>query len=282
MSVSVIIPAYKAAETIERALASVAAQTTKPLEAVVVDDGSEDGTFEKALAFREKMNGVDLKVFSQENRGAGAARNRAVEAAAGDWLAFLDADDEWLPEKLTVSMGEIEDKGLSLFAHNYTAVREGRENLVDCRARFEASGEPYAGLYRKGYLATSTVVVSREAVNAACGFDETLATAQDFDLWLKILREGAPFLVGAQALTRYHVTAGSITTHTRRRLDCGLRIARRHAPSGADLRYRILAIHYEAVRAALAQGRWLAALGYLAELPLRLLTSPQSSSKASL
>lgn len=273
MTISVIIPAYKAANTIGRALASVAAQTLKPDEVIVVDDGSEDGTFEAAQAFRERMEGIDLKVINQQNQGAGAARNRAIGKATGEWLAFLDADDEWLPGKLAASMKSIETHSPTLTAHNYTAVDNGVETLVDCAARFREMADPYRGLYRKGFLATSTVMARRDAVLASGGFDETLATAQDFDLWLKVLKESdRAFRVEDDVLTLYHVTPGSITSHTRRRLDCSLRIAGRHAPNRADLRYRIIAVHYEAISAALAQGPALgSALIYALRLPFTLM-----------
>ena len=272
MDISVIIPAYRAAETIERALTSVAAQTLKPREVVVVDDGSGDGTFEAAQAFQDQMAGIDLKVFQQENQGAGAARNRAIGEASGTWVAFLDADDEWLPEKLAVSMATIEAHDLQLVAHNYVSVVADEQILVDCAQRFDVAADPYRGLYRKGFLATSTVVVRRDAVLSAGGFDESLRTAQDFDLWLKILHNpAATFCVVPDALTRYHITPGSITSLTKRRLDCGLVIARRHAPALSDLLYRITAIHYEAVRAAVARRQPVEALGYLFQLLIRLL-----------
>ena len=87
--VSVIIPAYRAARTIGRALASVAAQSLKPMEAVLVDDGSDDGTAEIAIGLAAEMNGVRLKVIQQNNMGPGAARNRALDEARCSWAAFL-------------------------------------------------------------------------------------------------------------------------------------------------------------------------------------------------
>lgn len=263
MGISVIIPAYRAVHTIERALRSVAKQTLRPDEVIVVDDGSADGTFDAASSFKDKMNGVPLKIIQQENLGAGAARNRAINEAACDWLAFLDADDEWLPEKLDISMAEIEKNDLLLFAHNYLSINDTDKLLIDCAGRFNAASDHYIGLYRKGFLATSTVVVSRNAVLEVGGFDESLATAQDFDLWLKVLKkEGRRFIVKDDALTHYYITPGSITSHTRRRLDCSMRIARRHAPSKNDFRYRVIAIHYEAVCSSFVRGHIIASIGY--------------------
>jgi len=272
MTISVIIPAYKAALTIERALASIATQTLKPEQVIVVDDGSDDGTFEKAEAFTDRLTGIDLKVFSQQNLGAGATRNRAIREATGDWLAFLDADDEWLPEKLATSMKAIKEHNLVLVAHNYFAINGEQKKSVDCTARYDAATDPYRGLYLKGFLATSSVIVQRNAVLEADGFDETLATAQDFDLWLKILKkEDARFRVEPDVLLNYFVTPGSITSHTSRRLDCTLRIAIKHAPSQSDLHYRILNVHYEAIYSSLAKGHPIKALGYFMILPFRLL-----------
>jgi glycosyltransferase involved in cell wall biosynthesis len=261
-----------AALTIERALASVAAQTLKPEKVIVVDDGSDDGTFEIADAFKDQFHGIELRVFSQKNLGAGAARNRAIDEATGDWLAFLDADDEWLPDKLAISMESIFKNNIVLVAHNYFAVEGSQKKLVVCNARYEAAANPYRGLYRKGFLATSSVVVRRDSVLEAGGFDETLETAQDFDLWLKILKKkNARFRVEPDALLNYFVTPGSITCHTARRLDCTLRVAIKHAPSWPDLYFRICGVHYESVCSALGKGKITQALGFFVKFPFHLL-----------
>jgi glycosyltransferase involved in cell wall biosynthesis len=253
--VAVVIPAYRAAATIGRALASVTAQTVKPRQVIVVDDGSPDGTADAARACAGTMAGIDLKVVGQENKGAGAARNRALAEAEATYVAFLDADDEWLPEKLERSLARFDGPDKTLVAHDVTFVENGAEWLQDCARHFLAAGDPYVALYRKGYVGTCTTVARRDAVLAAGGFDEGLATAQDFDLWLKLLADpGARFEVFAESLSRYHVGADSITRHTGRRLSCCLEVARRHAPSLrqhpgfplASVWYRVLAVHNEA------------------------------------
>ncbi len=283
--VSVIIPAYRASASIGRALASVAGQTCKPREVIVVDDGSDDGTGEAAEVMADQMNGIALIVLKQASRGAGAARNRALAKATSTYVAFLDADDEWLAEKIARSMAILESSGHVLVAHDFIRVEaSGAEQMIACARLFHQADDPLAGLFRRGFIATSSVVVRRDAVAVAGGFDESLATAQDFDLWLKILAtDGASFTIFPEALTRYHVTGGSITSFTARRTACSLVIAYRHAPTVVDLWFRILVIHYEALRAYCSNGQCFRAMQGVLNLPWDLLkatVAPRQSEPA--
>jgi glycosyltransferase involved in cell wall biosynthesis len=281
--ITVIVPAYRAGATIRRALASVAAQTLKPRAVVVVDDGSPDDTSAAAEAMGPRMAGVALRIIRQENAGAGAARNRALAEATTRYVAFLDADDEWLPEKLARSMDVMESGDYVLVAHDSVEVRDGRETRLDCAARFRAHVEaPFVGLYRRGFIDTTTVVAQRDAVTAAGGFDTTLANGQDFALWLAMLaRPEAGFLVFDEVLSRYHITSGSIMSHVERRRRCCMTIARRYAPAlkshpGRPLEslwFRILAVHREAFAAHAKRGAWLQALRAAALAPPNLVTA---------
>ena len=280
--VSVIIPAYRAAATIGRALDSVDAQTSKPRQVIVVDDGSDDGTYEAAMALAGGLGAIEVKVFRQQHRGAGAARNRAVMEAACGYVAFLDADDEWLPEKLERSLGFLEGSDYVLVAHNYVRREaDGTEVVVDCAKQFSGGGDPYVSLYERGYMPTCAVVARRSEVLAAGGFDTTLPTGQDFDLWLAMLKgPEARFLIFEDALARYHTGHDGITSRTGQRLDCCLRIAARYAPelrsrpgsSLASLWFRVMAVHGEAVSAHRARGHLGPAVLALARLPTSLLT----------
>jgi len=255
--VAVVMPAYKAEATIARALRSIARQTVKPAQVIVIDDGSPDRTAEAARAMAGELAPTNLVVLAGEHRGAGAARNRGVRAAAATWIAFLDADDEWLAEKLARSLAAL-DEGFDFVAHDGWIVGSGGETLNACAARFAEPRDPYVTLYRKGYIDNCSVVARRADVLAAGGFDENLRNAQDFDLWLAMLkRPGVRFRVLAEPLVRYHITPGSIMSHVWRRVDCCKIITRRHAPALlgreavplASLLYRTVAIHAEAVAA---------------------------------
>lgn len=259
--VSVIIPAYNNADTIGRALASVAAQTVPPRQVVVVDDGSADGTFAAAEACRGAMNGIELVLLRQANQGAGAARNAALGAAAGRLAAFLDADDEWLPDKLAHSLAYFDDPGVVFVSHDLRVTEVGgSECIFDCARHFRAAADPFLALMLRGFVATSTVVTRRDAVVAAGGFDAGLRAAQDYDLWLRLAQAGR-FVVFAGALTRYHVNPAGITANVARRRECSLRVLERNLPGLAARRawwvagLRALIIQYEAVQAFRRQGR---------------------------
>ncbi|MBO6948169.1 MAG: glycosyltransferase family 2 protein [Rhodospirillales bacterium] len=256
--VSVIIPAYNAAQTIERALISVAAQSLPAAEVIVVDDGSRDGTAETAESMRSRLGETRLRVVRQENKGAGAARNRAVQEARETYLTFLDADDEWLPEKLARSMQVIQEGDYLLVAHDYLDATESGDVHVDCSRRFGEPPDPYTTLYLKGYIPSISVITKRDAVLAVGGFDERLRNAQDFDLWLKLLADpSTKFTLFGEALARYHHTEGSIMSHTDRRIACCREIALRYLPAlkarGGfalpKLWRRLAIVHGEAARA---------------------------------
>ena len=263
--VSVIIPAYQSADTIGRALRSVAAQTLKPREVIVVDDGSTDSTRDAALAVNKDMNNIDLLVTRQNNAGAGAARNTAISRARGEFIAFLDADDEWLPEKISGSLEQLQQAGNRLVAHNGFIVENNNEVYLDIAARFRAVAEnPFPAFFRQGFISTSSVVTRRQDVLTVGGFDESLIVGQDFDLWLKLLSTpGTKFQVFDEALTRYHISPESITSRTRQRLINTLDIADRHAKTLRghsrfplfSLWFRIFAVHWEAIATYVAVGR---------------------------
>lgn len=267
--ISVIIPAFRNAATIGRALASVAVQTLAPRQVIVVDDGSDDGTFAAAEACRPLFGAATRLIVSrQDNAGAGAARNAAIARAEGDWLAFLDADDEWLPGKLAASLSHLEGTDLLFASHDMEVVSPGGSSVVlDCARHFRAAADPFAALFLRGFVATSTVVARRGAVAAAGGFEISLRAAQDYDLWLHLASKGG-FTVFAGALTRYHSNPQGITANAERRRRCSLAVLERNraALEGRTARpWRVVAkrlavIHYEAATALLGQGRPWAAL----------------------
>jgi teichuronic acid biosynthesis glycosyltransferase TuaG len=280
--VSVIMPAYRAGATIGRALASIAAQTLKPREVVIVDDGSPDDTVAAARRMEDRMEGINLLILTQPNAGPGAARNKALRHARSEWVAFLDADDEWLPAKIERSFAHLAGGAYDLVAHDGWEIENGVSTPLDCSTRYPQRGDPFVELYRRGFIDTCSVVCRRDQVFAVGGFDESLPVGQDFDLFLALLapRERS-FLVFPERLVRYHITPGSVTSNRWRRLTCQMRIVRRHraALNGrsrfapGDVWFRALAVHYEAAMAFRRRGDSLNAVLACLRVPLGLLAA---------
>ena len=279
-SITVVIPAYQSAETIERALKSVALQTLRPAEVIVIDDGSKDGTADIARRATDLFDDSTLTVIEQENEGPGSARNTGLRRAQTDLVAFLDADDEWLPDKLERSVAPLAEENVELVAHDIVRMEDGIESEVLCSKLFLEAEDPFVALYRKGLIATSTVVARTDALRAVGGFSEILPNAQDFDLWLRVL--GPPdrtYRVIDAPLTRYHISNNSVTSHTARRLHCTLAIAEQHVPTLRDRQaavwtnywYRILAVHYESITVYAKQRRPVQLLWVSCALPVRLI-----------
>ena len=209
-SVSVIIPAYNAAAFIGETLDSVYAQTFADFEVIVVNDGSPDTEdLERAL----KAYPAKLRYLKQENQGAAAARNTGVKAARGEFVAFLDADDMWLPTFL--------EKQIDLLRRAHTdvvwadALISGNSPLA-CRTFMEVQpsfGEvtPENLLSVKVTVLTSTVVARRQPILDVGLFDVTLRRGQDFELWLKLARHGVRFTYQEEVLAHRRIVESSLS-----------------------------------------------------------------------
>jgi len=179
--VSVIIPTYNRADLVRQAVASVEAQTFRDFEIVVVDDGGTDGTCEALAA------GPELRVLRHPHRqGVAAARNTGAAAARGEWLAFLDSDDFWLPDKLARQMDYLTTRPqVRLCQTDETWVRRGVR--VNKPAAFgKVAGRIFLPSLARCMISPSAVMVHRRLFDDHGGFDATLPAAEDYDLWLRL------------------------------------------------------------------------------------------------
>jgi len=256
--VSVVIPAYNCARFIGEALDSVFAQDYPELEVVVVDDGSTDDTCAVVEGYGDRV-----KLIRQRNAGAAVARNEGMRRASGEYVAFLDSDDLWLPGKLRLQIDHLE-------SHRDVAMCCTRWNLLYPKAdgsypveRPAAprsapldpkwSGWIYCGLLLDCEVWTSTVVMRRELTARVGGFDPALRRGQDYDYWLrasqltKIDRLDAPL-----ALYRMQVSHDRKFPDTNWELAVIRRALERWGAAGpdgralpdAELRKRLWALNY--------------------------------------
>jgi len=224
--ISVIIPGYNAAGTVARAIESALAQTVKPLEIFVVDDGSKDGTAEVAETF-----GGCVKVLRKANGGPASARNLGARHATGDWLAMLDADDWWFPAKTERQLD---------FAREATigAVHSPSEDVrgpVPAELSFD-------DLWRQNWVMNSSIMVRRTAFEAMGGFieDRKLISVEDYNLWIRLAASGWRIVTCPEVLTHYTRGIG-ISSDLERFLGASL--------YNLDVLERVLAVSPEKLRA---------------------------------
>jgi glycosyltransferase involved in cell wall biosynthesis len=192
LKISALIPTYNRQTHVLRAIQSVLAQTVPVYEIIVVDDGSTDGTAE---AIRERY-GRAVSVFRQENAGVSAARNRAIREARGNWLAFLDSDDEWLPSKIQRQVEALKMLG-SDFGLCFTdcAFESGTGTLSSAFEgagfvtphAFGIFGDPAEGLVGSGSpLRMQSTLVLKSLLEEINGFDERLTLNEDYDAFFRL------------------------------------------------------------------------------------------------
>lgn len=180
--ISVIIPSFNRASTLARAVDSVLAQKLEniEMEILLIDDGSSDETAELMAKCYPTVT-----YFYQKNQGVSAARNLGIERARGDWLAFLDSDDEWLPAKLKTQITTLQHNQLKVCHTEELWIRNGvRVNQMNKHKK--AGGWIYKNCLPMCAMSPSSIVIHRSVLQAVGGFDESLAACEDYDLWLRI------------------------------------------------------------------------------------------------
>ena len=191
VKISVIIPSYNRMELLRRALKSVMAQVLAPSEVIVVDDGSTDQT--AAMVTREFPT---VRLITQRNQGVSAARNRGIETSYGEWISFLDSDDEWLPEKLSEQATLIQRcLDIKVCHTDEIWIRNGRRVNAKKKHR-KPEGWIFDHCLPLCCVSPSTVFIHRSVFNCVGVFDTALPACEDYDLWLRIF---ARYQVGLSA-----------------------------------------------------------------------------------
>jgi glycosyltransferase involved in cell wall biosynthesis len=192
MKISVVVPAYNAAHFLPRSLGSVFAQTLKPDEVIVVDDGSTDNT--SAVAAE-----LGATVVHRTNGGISAARNTGIRSASGDWIALLDADDCWAPEKLERQVSCIQSDTVVV----YTGVRFVDKRGIRGELSAMAPSVAMKVLRYRNPIAQSTTLVKRDALLRLGGYREDISACEDWELWVRLQKIGKFEAVSAPLMDYY-------------------------------------------------------------------------------
>jgi glycosyltransferase involved in cell wall biosynthesis len=239
--VSVIVPVHKCIDYLEQALRSVLDQDGPPIEVIVIDSSTKE-----SRGFVPAMADARVRRYFQEPRGVSAARNVGIQQARGEFIAFQDADDEWLPGKLELQIQALRKFPEAALAFTDSMMFRGttviqasmnRHMLEDwCRSHgSDLSGCYYGPLYpqllMRDCMNTSAVMIRRSVLDSHDGFDETFKVGEDYDLWLRIAKQ-YPMIFIDRVLTKYRVHAeglsGGDDVRTLRWLEAHMAVRKKH------------------------------------------------------
>lgn len=232
---AVITTCKRPAETVARALRSVLAQTYSPIEIFIIDDSPADYPERtKVAAYMADRQGI-VYLQNEKNSGACFSRNRGLSLAGGKYVAFLDDDDEWLPEKIEKAVATLEASDAKMV---YSFAKQYRDDtgewLPDLGRAF--TGDFYSELlHTTNFIGgVSFPVLEREALLAIGGFDTEMESAQDFDLWLRMAKNYPVVCVG-EPLTVYHWHSGEqISRNPKKKISGITRILEKNADYFAE------------------------------------------------
>jgi glycosyltransferase involved in cell wall biosynthesis len=237
-SISAIIPAYNAEPFLARAIESVLGQTCPPMELIVVDDGSTDGTGDVARRFGDRV-----RFFHQENAGVSAARNLGIEKARGEWIAFLDADDWWEPERLAWQRAILEHRpGLMWVGGRFVNSMAQERGTVDpfssaARSLLREGGyfaDFYEAVVAGAVFCTDVMLVKKRVLAEVGRFDTAFRTGEDRDLWCRIAdRYPEVGYVDAPIAVYDRATEDSLTKGGAERCPLRWRFLVKHFPPGS-------------------------------------------------
>ena len=188
IKISVVIPCYNSAEFIEKGLVSVCEQSYRQFEVIISDDASTDITLQHAEEILKRYPDVAYQLLANSHSGPGGNRNKGIQAARYNWVAFLDSDDYWAEDKLQKVVGTQQRTGANLIFHNESFYQEGSNkqqkiNYVEC---YDTDKPLFLALFRRNFLSPSAIVLKKELLLDAGMFDLDMHYGEDYDLWLKI------------------------------------------------------------------------------------------------
>lgn len=243
--ISVIIPVYNGEKTIRETVETVFKQTFSDFELIVIDDGSQDATLEIISKFRDTR----LKVLSGSNMGVSEARNRGIAQASGDFIAFLDADDLWTPNKLEAQFNALQTNPQAAVAYSWTDYIDESGQFLYPGLHITLNGNVYSQLLVKNFLENgSNPLIRTHILKKVGGFDKSLSPSEDWDMWLR-LAANYDFVAVPSPQILYRVSSNSASSNISKQAIQGLKVIDKYfyqAPQSLkDLKKLSLANFYQ-------------------------------------
>ena len=207
--ISIIIPVYNGEKTIKETIESVLAQCFEDFEIIIINDGSEDSTLEVIANISDPR----IQVFSYPNAGLSVSRNRGFDHSCGRYIAFLDSDDLWKPDKLSKQLKALHEHPQAAVAYSWTNFIDEFSNFVRIGSRVTITGNVYPNLLLGNFLESgSNALVCRHALAEVGGFDESLRAAEDWEIWLR-LSQKYDFVAVPHPHVLYRLSTHSMSTN---------------------------------------------------------------------
>jgi len=213
--ISVIIPAYNSSDFIERTINSVLRQTFSDWELLVINDCSTDNTAEKIKSFCQKDPRIKYLETEKNSGGSATPKNIGIKNAQGEYVAFLDHDDEWLPEKLEKQLAVFENSNipnLGIVFCGAKLIDENKKNFAVVNYKNKKSVFPDM-LIRNPIFSNSSVLLKKEIINIIGERDAKIKYSEDYDMWLRIAKEGYAFFCVEEPLFKYYFHKNNFTKY---------------------------------------------------------------------
>jgi len=206
MNISVVIPTYNRVELLKRSIDSVINQTIKPFEIIIVDDGSNDGT--EAMV---KKKYDSLKLIKQKNKGASAARNTGIKASSGEWICFLDSDDEWKNNKLEKQITFVANNSDYKFFHSNEIWIKNGKRINQKKKHKKYGGDIFKKCLDMCRISPSSVLINKNIFEEIGFFNENLVVCEDYELWLRICDQYKVFFIDEPLIIKYGGHQGQLS-----------------------------------------------------------------------
>ena len=206
MNISVVIPSYNRKDFLKRSIDSAINQTKKPFEIIVVDDGSTDGT--------ETMIKSDydfVKFIKQKNKGVSAARNIGIKVSIGEWICFLDSDDEWKKDKLEKQINAMKSNPSYKFFHSNEIWIKNGIRINQKKKHKKYGGDIFDKCLDMCRISPSSVMIDKTVFDEVGNFNEDLVVCEDYELWLRICDKYRVFFIDEPLIIKYGGHQGQLS-----------------------------------------------------------------------